>query len=459
MNRTLSFLIIAIFCLTGLGSAAQAEGEKLNLPGDNLNLYAALKLFQESPTLESFEQALNDEKSNINNLDLNGDNKIDYILVEDNPEGNVHNIVLKTAVSKTEDQDIAVFVVNRESDDKVQIQVIGNEDLYGKDYIIEPDFETGSEAAGTPNPGYTGDEANGNENTAIVNTSTTEIASWPIVRFVFVPAYTSWRSPWHWGYYPSYWRPWRPFFWHYYYGYHYHWNYFYNRHYRRWHNYRVPGWREQYYGGPFRSRSALVRTRYDRGDFRKTYSRPDLAIKGAAVFKRDFPKAPTVNNRLPAFDKTGRPLVSRPPTIKPVTKPITEAPVADRPGIEKPATTRPGVTRPVIEKPVVTRPVTRPIETRPATRPVVAKPITTPVTEPTTTPVTRPPINRPVTRPVTRPIETRPVTKPVTTPVTRPTTTRPVTRPATRPAHNQPVNRTPAAPATVTPGTAKPVKE
>jgi len=53
-------------------AVAQAEDEKLDLPGDNLNLYAVLKLFQESETLEGFERKLNEEDSEINNLDLDG---------------------------------------------------------------------------------------------------------------------------------------------------------------------------------------------------------------------------------------------------------------------------------------------------------------------------------------------------------------------------------------------------
>jgi hypothetical protein len=71
---------------------AQTEGqeEKLNLPGDNLNLYAVMKMFQESETLEIFEKKLNEEDNRINNLDLNGDDQIDYIRVLDEVDGDVN---------------------------------------------------------------------------------------------------------------------------------------------------------------------------------------------------------------------------------------------------------------------------------------------------------------------------------------------------------------------------------
>jgi hypothetical protein len=53
----------------------------LGLPGDNLDLYAVLDLFQKSKTIEDFEKTLNDSKTGINNMDLNLDTKIDFIKV------------------------------------------------------------------------------------------------------------------------------------------------------------------------------------------------------------------------------------------------------------------------------------------------------------------------------------------------------------------------------------------
>src|SRR5660398_131237 len=95
-----SVLAILIASMTTVRAQDYPE-EYLGLPGDNLNLYAVMKLFQESATLEVFEGDLNDEKSKINNLDLNGDNLVDYITVTDYVEGTAHTIVLRTAVSYT----------------------------------------------------------------------------------------------------------------------------------------------------------------------------------------------------------------------------------------------------------------------------------------------------------------------------------------------------------------------
>ena len=133
MKKLIIISVLAL--LTAVGSTARTESypdEYLGLPGDNFNLYATMKLFQESETLEDFERSLNDENSRINNLDLNGDNLVDYIMVMDYADGNVHTIVLRAALNRDETQDIAVFTVERYSDESVRIQLIGDEALYGR---------------------------------------------------------------------------------------------------------------------------------------------------------------------------------------------------------------------------------------------------------------------------------------------------------------------------------------
>jgi len=434
MKNLLLIVLSALMFWTGNQAFAQAEEEKLDLPGDNLNLYAVLKLFQESETLEGFERKLNEEDSEINNLDLDGDNQTDYIRVEDNVEGNLHTISLKVAVSEREDQDVAAFYVEKKDDGEIWIQLVGDEDLYGKDYIIEPNSQSGT-VAETPNPGYSGIRE---VQPATVQQNVVYVSSWPVIQFIFVPRYVIWRSPWRWHYYPSYWRPWRPRYWHYYYGYHYHWHYYYNGHFRRWPSYRNPGWHTHYYGGNLRSRSVIVHTRYTRGDYHATYSRPSSAREGSALFVKRYPKAPTTRERLPNFDKTGRPVITRPSTGRPgTTRPGnggTTRPSIERPGSgNRPGTSRPGTGRPEVTRPGTSRPsnpsqgVSRPDIERP-TRPGdpdVSRPTPTPrpeVTRPTPSPrpeVTRPaPTPRPETsRPsIERPTRQTPSARPVPTP-------------------------------------------
>jgi hypothetical protein len=276
--KTIRTIILSVLAAATVAVTAQDYPEEyLGLPGDNLNLYAVMDLFQQSETLEGFEQSLNDEETMINNLDLNGDNLIDYITVSDYVEGNIHTIVLRAALDRNEQQDVAVFVVEKLANNAVQIQLIGDEALYGPNYIVEPIY------AETPNPGYTGKIYRRNVN--VVTTSYYDIAAWPVIRFIYHPRYVVWRSSWYWGYYPRYWRPWRAHYWHYYYGYHYHWHNHYYSHYRHWNRYRC-GYYQTYYHSHVRVYSPTVVANIHRGHYRTTYSRPDQRRAGEDYYAR-----------------------------------------------------------------------------------------------------------------------------------------------------------------------------
>jgi hypothetical protein len=277
MKKLITTSILAL--LIAAGSAMRAQDwpdEYLGLPGDNLNLYAVMKLFQESETLEGFERNLNDENSRINNLDLNRDNMVDYITVSDYVDGDVHTIVLRTALNRKESQDVAVFTVQRLHNGEVQIQLIGDEALYGKNYIIEPNY------AETANPGYRGKKVK-RANVTIVTTTYYDIAAWPMIRFIYHPAYTGWHSSWYWGYYPVYWRAWHPWYWHYYYGYHYNWYSHYYVHYRHWDHYRYHGYHDRYYG-KIRTYSPVVVVNINKGTYKNTYSRPEQRKEGEKLY-------------------------------------------------------------------------------------------------------------------------------------------------------------------------------
>ncbi len=270
-------VIVALFASGSALNAQDRQENYLGLPGDNLDLYAVMNLFQQSKTLEDFEKSLNDPNTNINNLDLNGDNQVDYIRVIDNVNGDVHNIVLQDAISPRENQDVAVFTVQRFNNGTVQIQLTGDEDLYGKNYIVEPIYDKQ-----TPNPGYTGQDV------TYVTTTPAQVAVWPVVRFIYLPTYTVWHSSWYWGYYPNYWHPWSPVSWHYYYGYQSNWDHVY---YSRYHmgQSHYNGWHDYYYVGR-RAYSPEVNHRIVTGVYKTTYSHPDQRKEGEEKFAQAHPE-------------------------------------------------------------------------------------------------------------------------------------------------------------------------
>jgi hypothetical protein len=200
----LAFLATAV-CLLSLPAFSQDKEKvdttnKLGLAGDGLDLYAVLDLFQKAKTIESFEKTLNDPKTKVNNLDLDLDKKVDFIKVvteKKDKKDDSYMFILRVDVSKTESQDVAVILLDRDKDKKVSMQIVGDEELYGKDYVIEPK----GNSPVTPNPGYKGEDPV----TVTVEAPATNVVvqQAPVVQYVYSPAYVPYAPPYYYGYYPG----------------------------------------------------------------------------------------------------------------------------------------------------------------------------------------------------------------------------------------------------------------
>jgi len=184
--------------------------DSTGLPGDNFSLQGALELFKKAGSPEEFEKLLNSEDSKVNNLDLNEDGNTDYIRVVSKKENDVQVFVLQALVSEKESQDVAVIELEKTGKDNAVVEIVGDEDLFGEETIVEPEESQGnavynegfSMLAGGPNTEYS---ANG----IIVN-----VWAWPCVRYVYAPSYVLWVSPFTWRAHPVWYRPWRPLAWH-----------------------------------------------------------------------------------------------------------------------------------------------------------------------------------------------------------------------------------------------------
>lgn len=134
-------LSLAIVCfLSGSSAFAQTNANSSGLPGDNFDLYGALELFKKAGSSENFEKALNSGANDVNHLDLDADGKTDYVRVVDR-EDTAHTLVLQIAVSASEIQEVAVIETEKAGKNNTHMQIVGNEELYGKNYIIESETE------------------------------------------------------------------------------------------------------------------------------------------------------------------------------------------------------------------------------------------------------------------------------------------------------------------------------
>lgn len=184
-----------IFCwlLTSLffSGYAQYDADRTGYEGDFFSLEGALDLFKQSSTLREFERKINSEAYWVNNLDLNYDGRIDYVRVEHRQQGNFHAIVLQALVDRYEVQDVAVIEIEVIGRGEAVLQIIGDEDLYGEEVIVEP-VEGYSDTRRGYNPDY-GDYVN--------------VYYWPAVQYILEQQYRVYVSPYHWHYYPTWWAP------------------------------------------------------------------------------------------------------------------------------------------------------------------------------------------------------------------------------------------------------------
>ncbi|MBR4704384.1 MAG: hypothetical protein IKP02_02140 [Paludibacteraceae bacterium] len=159
---------------------------------EGLDLKVVAKLFAEAKNLEEFETMLNNPDSAFCNLDLNGDGQVDYLRVVETGEGNKRLIVLQAILAKDIYQDVASIYVEKDEANNVSVQVVGDEYVYGTNYIIEPVY----------------------------------VYRPVIYDWFWSDAWYAWNSPWYWGFYPGWWFAhvcWaHDRYWHHCYAYHHH---------------------------------------------------------------------------------------------------------------------------------------------------------------------------------------------------------------------------------------------
>ena len=144
---------------------------------DNLDLRAVASIFGDSRNLQDFERRLNDPELQISNLDLNNDNEVDYLRVIETVENRTHVIIIQSVIDRDIYQDVATIDVEKDRNNNIHVQVVGDVYMYGQNYIYEPVYY-----------------------------------STPLIYASFWSAnYRPYYSTWYWGYYPSYYYAWNPF--------------------------------------------------------------------------------------------------------------------------------------------------------------------------------------------------------------------------------------------------------
>ena len=176
---------------------AQYGTERTGYEGDYFSLEGALELFKQSHSIRDFERKINTEDKWVNNLDLDYDGRTDYIRVEHKRKGDFHAIILQVPIDRYNVQDVAVIEIEVIGRREAILQIIGDEDLYGEEVVVEP-IEGYSNSRGSYDPDY-GDYVN--------------VYYWRPVQYILGKQYRTYVSPYRWQYYPTWWSPWRQCAW------------------------------------------------------------------------------------------------------------------------------------------------------------------------------------------------------------------------------------------------------
>jgi len=179
MRTWLIVILSGLFLFSGVCilQADESENVEISEAAEGLDLNAVCELFQDSESVEAFEKALNDPDEGINNLDLDENGEVDFIRVTEEVSDESHMLILQAVLGEDECQDVAIIEVEKSEDD-YNMQVQGNEVLYGPDYYVVP---------------------------AVVH-----IRTWPIITWLYRPAYKPYVSVYRFGFYPKWWRVHRP---------------------------------------------------------------------------------------------------------------------------------------------------------------------------------------------------------------------------------------------------------
>lgn len=140
---------------------------------EGLDLKAVGALLKKADTAEEFEQLLNSPAEGVNNLDLDQDGKVDYIRVTEYGNDKVKGFSLTTQPASGETQELATIEVEKVDDQQANMQIRGNEQIYGANHYYHSHFG---------------------------------LTDFLIMSYLFRP-HSFYASPWGYGAYPGYYRP------------------------------------------------------------------------------------------------------------------------------------------------------------------------------------------------------------------------------------------------------------
>jgi hypothetical protein len=167
--------LLIVIALPGCGSHNDPGNTNVTINANSdlskgLDLVALGEMLKKSKDAKTLEEELNKDGS-INNVDLDGDGKVDYLKVTEYGEGSERGLSITDEVKKGEVQEIATVQITKTNDHEAEVNVQGNQDIYGPQANYHSTF-----------------------------------TDFLILSYLFTP-HPYYYSPWGFGYYPGWYRP------------------------------------------------------------------------------------------------------------------------------------------------------------------------------------------------------------------------------------------------------------
>ncbi len=122
--KTVNLLVLVSMFIT-----TSVFGQDSGLAGEDFDLEALPGVLEKVSTFEDLEKAINEEGNDVNNLDLDGNDEVDYVLIQMENDGDTYVAFLRVATSETEYQDVATIEMEKQSSTAASFQIVGDETL------------------------------------------------------------------------------------------------------------------------------------------------------------------------------------------------------------------------------------------------------------------------------------------------------------------------------------------
>lgn len=138
-------LLVSPFLLTSCRSDVnqQVNMTVTSEAADGLDLKAITALLKTVKTPQELEKKINSGNPRISNLDLNEDDKIDYVKVTEYSKDQIRGFSLTTELGENDVQELATIEVIEDGEGVYQAQTSGNRQIYGNNYYHHSGFGLG----------------------------------------------------------------------------------------------------------------------------------------------------------------------------------------------------------------------------------------------------------------------------------------------------------------------------